>query len=205
MAKITLIFVGGDSKVDKVITGVTGGTKSHVAGLLFDGVYESTGLKEEHDPYPGVWLHSPRKYINNPDAELIEVEVPNIEGLKDEARKLLGTPYGYTDCVRGGVFDLLGIEVPDNDWTMNCSETWTRLLRAGGLNVLLGVPAGDVTPARLRNAVLGKEDIVGKVKAQVAKVLLKVAVEKLKKHYPTVTVSTVLSVIINHLVAMLQK
>jgi hypothetical protein len=154
MSKVRLIFVGGDSKVDKLITEVTGGTKSHVAGLLFDGVYESTGLKEPSDIYPGVWLHDPNKYLNNPDAESIEIEVPDIDALKEEARRLLGTPYGYLDCIRGGVFDLLGIKVPDNDWAMDCSETWTRLLRAGGLDILSEIPAGDLTPVKMLNAIV---------------------------------------------------
>jgi hypothetical protein len=154
MDKVTLIFVGGDTKVDKIITSVTGGVYSHVAGFLFDSVYESTGQKEEGDPYPGVWLHDANKYNNNQYAEFIEVDIPDIEALKIEGRKLLGTPYGYIDCLRGGFFDLLGIKTLDNDWAMDCSETWTRLLRAGGLDILTNIEAGDITPARIRQAIL---------------------------------------------------
>lgn len=154
MDKVTLIFVGGDSKIDKLITNITGGIYSHVAGILFDSVYESTGEKESGDPYPGVWLHSADKFNNNQYAEFIEVDIPNIEALKSKARELLGTPYGYTDCIRGGFFDLLGIELPDNDWTMDCSETWTRLLRAGNLDILPNIEAGNITPAKIRTAIL---------------------------------------------------
>jgi len=150
MAKVTLIFVGGDSKVDKIITGVTGGTKSHVAGILFDSVYESLGMKDEGDLYPGVWMHDPSKYINNPDVEFITLEVPDIKALEAEARNLLGTPYGYTDCVRTGSF---GTVIPDNAYTMDCSETWTRLLRAGKLDILPGVPAGCISPVKLYEGV----------------------------------------------------
>ena len=149
MAKVTLIFVGGESKIDKLITGITGGTKSHVAGLLFDGVYESTGLKEESDLYPGVWLHNPDKYLGNPDVEFVTIEIPNMDSLQAEARKLLGTPYGYTDCLRTGAYELLGISIADNAYVMDCSETWTRLLRAGGLNVLANIQPGCVSPSRL--------------------------------------------------------
>ena len=124
MDKVTLIFVGGDTTIDKFITDVTGGNKSHVAGLIFDSIYESTGMAEEYDPYPGVWLHSPDKYKNNQQAEFIDVAIPDIGALKEKARKLLGTPYGYIDCLKGGVFDLLGIELPDTTWTMDCSEVW---------------------------------------------------------------------------------
>jgi len=153
MAKVTLIFIGGDSKVDKLITGVTGGTKSHVAGLLFDGTYESLGMKDESDLYPGVWLHNPNKYIGNPDAEFVEIEVPDIKALEAEARNLLGTPYGYTDCVRTGVYELFGTIIPDNAYTMDCSETWTRLLRAGKLDILPEVPAGCISPVKLYEGV----------------------------------------------------
>ena len=155
MSKVTLIFVGGDGRVDKLIEGVSGGDVSHVACLLFDSVYESTGMKEESDPYPGVWLHRPDKYNGNPDAQVIEVEVPNIEGLKAEARRLLGTPYAFGGCVKTGIFDMLEIELPDNDWTMHCSETVTRLLRGGELPVLQKNKAGVIDPYYLKKSILG--------------------------------------------------
>lgn len=154
MGKVIYVFVGGNDKIDKIITSVSGGDKSHVAIKLFDCILESTGEREETDPYPGVWLHSPDKYDNNPYAEFIEVEIPDIEGFKNEARKLLGTPYGYSDCIRTGVFDLLGIEIPDNDWVMDCSELGTRLARAGKLDILPNIEAGCIDPMRLRNAIL---------------------------------------------------
>jgi len=151
--KVTLIFVGGDSKVDKLITGVTGGTKSHVAGLILDGTYESLGVKDGSDLYPGVWLHSPQKYLNNSDAEFVEIEVPNLDALKAEARRLLGRPYGYTDCIRTGIYEIFGIAVDDNDYVMDCSETWTRLLRAGGLDILPTIQPGCISPAKLYEGV----------------------------------------------------
>lgn len=154
MGKVTLIFVSGDSEVDKLITGVTGGNKTHVAGLLFDGVYESTGMKEEFDPYPGVWLHNPDKYVNNPDAEFIDLEVPDLDALKEEARRLLGTPYGYTDCARTGIYEMLGIVITDNAYAMDCSETWTRLLKASGLDILPEIPAGCVSPEKMYRTIL---------------------------------------------------
>lgn len=154
MDKITLIFVGGDSRLDKLITGVTGGNKSHVAGLLFDGVYESTAFKEEADPYPGVWLHNPSKYTNNLNAEFVEVEVPDIESLQTEARRLLGTPYGYVDCIRTGLYEMFGIVITDNAYPMDCSETWTRLLRAGGLDILSEVQAGCISPEKMYDTIL---------------------------------------------------
>jgi len=149
MAKIILAFLGGDGQVDKLITGVTGGDKSHVAAYLFDGWLESTGMKEEYDHYPGVWLHNPDKYKNHPNAEFIEVEIPNIGALQEEARRLLGTPYGYSDCIRTGIYELLGIAITDNAYVMDCSELCTRLLRTGGLDVLPDVQAGCISPEKL--------------------------------------------------------
>ena len=165
MAKVVLIFVGGDSNVDRVIETVSKGDVSHVAGLLFDSAYESTGLKEESDPYPGVWLHWPDKYNSNPDARFIEVDVPDIEGLKTEARRLLGTPYAYGGCIKTGIYDLLDIQLPDKDWTMHCSETWTRLLRNGGANVLPDTEPGCIDPYNLEMEVLnnfGGQDVTCK-------------------------------------------
>lgn len=166
MSKIVLIFVGGNSFIDKAIHEVSKGDVTHVAGLLFDGTYESTGLKEETDPYPGVWLHRPNKYIGNPDAKFIEIEVPDIDGLKAEARRLLGTPYGYTDCLRTGIFDILGMQIPDNDWSMMCSETWTRLLHGGKVNILPSIVPGCIDPSRLYKAVMGDwngQEITGQI------------------------------------------
>lgn len=135
-SKVVMVFVGGDSWLDKEIETVSEGDVSHAAGILFDSTYEAIGLKEETDKYPGVWLHRLNKYNGNPYAKFIEVEIPDIEGLKDEARKLLGTLYGYMNCGRTAVYDLTGIQIPDNSLTVMCSETWTRLLRGGKVNVL---------------------------------------------------------------------
>lgn len=153
MAKITLGFIGGDSRVDKLLTGITGGDKSHVAAYLFDGWLESTGIKEEYDPYPGVWLHSPDKYKNHPNAEFVEIDIPNMQALQEEARRLLGTPYGYSDCIRTGIYELLGIAITDNADVMDCSELCTRLLRTGDLAILPEVPAGCISPEKLLTTV----------------------------------------------------
>lgn len=154
MAKVTLIFVGGDSTVDRLIDTVSKGDVSHVACLLFDSVLESTGLKDESDPYPGVWLHRPDKYNSNPDARFIEVEVPDIEALKTEARRLLGTPYAYGGCLKTGIFDMLDIQLPDNDWTMHCSETITRLLKGGKVPLLPLLVPGVIDPYRLEKTIM---------------------------------------------------
>ncbi len=154
MSTLTLIFVGGNSFVDKAIEKVSDGEISHTACFLFDSTYESTGEKEEYDLYSGVWLHSPNKYTGNPDAKFIQVEVPYFDALQEEARRLLGTPYGYAQCLRTGIFDILGMQPPSPEWTMHCSGTITRLLRAGGMNVLPDIQPGCIDPSRLYRAVM---------------------------------------------------
>lgn len=146
MEKVTIILVGGDAPVDKFITKFTGGRFSHVAALVLGSTFESTGIKEPIDPYPGVWLHDPNKYVGNPNVVFVDVEVPDLAAGEAEVRKLLGTPYSYIACVKGGLHDILGIDLPDTDFSMDCSETITRFLRACGLDFLSGHSPGSITP-----------------------------------------------------------
>jgi hypothetical protein len=153
MGKVTVIFVRGstDNIVDKVINDVSHGDYSHVA-IKFDwGVIEALGVKDPSDKYPGVWLHSVDKY-NNADVKLVDVDLSDLPAAEDEARRLIGTLYGYTDCIRGGIYDLTGVKLPGNVLTANCSETVTRILRDGGLNILPGIDADCVTPNDLCRA-----------------------------------------------------
>lgn len=155
MSKITLIFVGGNSEVDKVIDNVSHGDKSHVAIGILGSTLEALGMKDEHDLYPGVWLHDPLKYQNNPDAIFKEVEIPDIQAAETEARKLIGTLYGYDCCIKGGVYDQTGLEIFGNLLTANCSKTVTLVLRAGGFNILPSVNADCITPNDLYRALEG--------------------------------------------------
>jgi len=155
MAKVTLIIVGGESKIDKLITGITGGAKSHVAISILGSTLEALGIKDENDIYPGVWLHSPLKHINHPDATFIGVDIPDVVSAEDTARRLIGTLYGYVDCVNGGIYNLTGIQLPgDGNLTANCSETVVRVLRAGGFDILPGVDADCITPGDIYKEVV---------------------------------------------------
>ena len=152
MAKMLVGFVGGDTRLDKFIEDFSHGTDvdiSHAFLMLFGSTYESTGAKEEEDPYPGVWLHSTDKFRSDPHARFVVVDVPDRRAGEDKARALLGTLYGYTDCVETGLQELFSISIPDNALTMHCSETVTRILRAAGLAVLPDLEAGSVSPAHL--------------------------------------------------------
>ena len=147
LAKVTVILVQGDNTnvVDHVINDASRGVYSHSAVEFPWGVVESLGIKDADDKYPGVWLHDPGKY-DNATAKFIEVDLPDIARAEAEARRLIGTLYGYTDCVRGGLYDLLGVELEGNKLTANCSETVTRILRAGGLVILPDVEPDCITP-----------------------------------------------------------
>jgi hypothetical protein len=171
MGKVTVIFVGGDSLVDDVIEKVTSGEYSHVAININGGILESTGIIKEGDHYPGVHMRQITEYDGNPDAVFIDVDVPDLQAAELKAKYLLGKFYSYVGCVEGGAYDVFGIKlhgwitklinlllvkflhIPVNvdtgEWSMNCSETVTRILRAGGFNILPGVDADCITPMDL--------------------------------------------------------
>jgi hypothetical protein len=179
MSKITVVFVGGDSGVDKVIDTVTNGNISHVAIKILGGTLEALGIKDSVDKYPGVWLHDTAKYDNNPYADYIDIDLPDLASAEKKAKLLLGKFYSYIGCIEGGAYDLFGVQlhpwltkvinvltikalglpvnIDTGEWTMNCSETVTRILRAGGLNILPGVDADCITPEDLRVALNGVE------------------------------------------------
>lgn len=167
----TVVFVGGDSFVDDTIETITKGNFSHTAIQILDGTLESLGIPDDGDRYPGVHLHDIRKYDNDPDAVFVKVILPNPEGAIKKAKELNGKFYSYIGCIEGGAYDIFGINIhpwiiklanlgifrlfgiPTNvdtgEWTMNCSETVSRILRAGGLNVCPGVDADCITPMDL--------------------------------------------------------
>jgi hypothetical protein len=149
-----VIFVRGSkgNTVDRVIDDVSRGEFSHVAIKILDSIVEALGEPDLGDKYPGVWAHNPEKY-DGADVEVVPVELPDLPSAEAEARSLIGTFYGYTDCIRGGLYDLTGVTLQGNKFTANCSETVTRILRAGGLDVLPGVPPDCITPNDLYRAV----------------------------------------------------
>jgi hypothetical protein len=155
MSNLTVIFCHGRAWYSKIIEQVENGPYSHVAGLILNSTLESEGVKEYSDPYPGVWLHPPDKYKDGQDATFVIVDVPNLAAAEDEARKLIGSVYGYVDCVNGGIEELFGKQLPcDGTLTMNCSETWARILRTGELNVLPDLEPDSITPQMLYEALI---------------------------------------------------
>ncbi len=156
--KVTVIFVKGDDKdcvVDRVIDAVSKGEYSHVAIKILGGVVEALGEKDADDKYPGVWVHNAGKYDNDPDATMVDVDLPNIARAEAEAESLIGTLYGYVDCVNGGVYDMTGKQLPaDGVITADCSETVTRILKAGGLNIFPTICPDCITPNDLYRALI---------------------------------------------------
>ncbi|WP_371380924.1 hypothetical protein [Sporomusa aerivorans] len=177
MGKVTLIFVGGDTLVDDVIEKVTSGDYSHVAIKINGGVLESTGIMKAGDRYPGVHMRNMNEYEGNPYAVFFDIDLPNQIAAELMAKKLLGKFYSYIGCIEGGAHTLWGINLhpiingvinwaimlfmrlPVNldtgAWTMNCSETVTRILRAGGFNILPGIDADCITPMDLYRYLTG--------------------------------------------------
>ena len=148
-------FVGGTSTIDKAIQSISGGDYAgvtHAFIYLFDSVLEAEGIKHETDKYPGVWLHSPTFYDGNEHAKFINVDVPDMDGASNVARKLLGTPYSYHGCLEAAA-NLAGVDLPtDGELTVMCSETVTRILRAGGVEIPVDDNADMVTPIQLYEA-----------------------------------------------------
>lgn len=161
MTQVRVGFAGGDTIIDKAIQKISGGDYAditHAFIYLFDSICEAEGIKEYDDKYPGVWLHPLDKYAGDTHVRLIDLEVPDVEAAKAEARKLLGTPYSYHGCLEVAA-KLTGIDLPtDGALTVMCSETVTRILRAGGLSICPEEQADNVTPVMLYEDIIKNRD-----------------------------------------------
>lgn len=170
MPKVTIVTTGGDTFVDRVIQGASNAKAdnvTHVAMVLGGYTWEALGIKEPDDPYPGFWSHSWDKYINNPTAKFIAVEVPDLTAVLRKAEELKGTHYGVDDCAQGGLYEQTGFETPDTALTVNCSESITRCLRTV-IDILPKIKwAGNIVPERFYRYlidVLAAEDITEQVR-----------------------------------------
>ncbi|SEP36904.1 hypothetical protein [Propionispora vibrioides] len=168
---VTLIFVRGDpvSMIDRTIEAVSQGDFCHVAVQFAWGIVEALGVPERGF-VPGVRLSPTDKYDGKAVATM-KLALPEEAAAEQEARRLLGRLYSYIGCLEGGIYDLTGIRlqpwlnklsdwlqirlfgtvlpVDIGTWSMNCSETAARIIRAGGINVLPGVEADCITPMDL--------------------------------------------------------
>jgi hypothetical protein len=153
MTAVRVGFVGGDSWLDKAIEAASGSQYadiSHAFIFLLNSIVEAEGVKQYADPYPGVWLHPPGKYDGDSHVKIIEIDVPDMPAAESKARELIGTLYGYSDCIVTATKFLTGHNIfSGGENTMHCSETVTRILRAGGLPVCPGLQADEVSPVLL--------------------------------------------------------
>ena len=129
--------------IGKVIDNAEGSDDdpTHVGIFMLDGLLEAT---------PNGFVKSPVDIYKDRKTLTITVDVPDYEVAESEAKRLIGTPYGYRSCVDGGLHDILGVTVPgDKKKTVNCSEAVTYILQAGGLHIFPDFSADNVTPADL--------------------------------------------------------
>ncbi|MBP2643785.1 MAG: hypothetical protein H6Q67_1672 [Firmicutes bacterium] len=146
LAEIQVLFSYPVSPFGHLIDAVegAGADPSHSAIFMLGGILEALD---------NGFVKSPLNAYEGRKTTVITVKVPDMEAAEVEAGKLLGTPYGYIDCVNGGLHDLTGANIPgDGELTVDCSEAVTRILRAGGLDILPGLYADCVTPADLLEA-----------------------------------------------------
>jgi len=144
--KVNVLFYFGTNWVGRIIKFFEGkgDNPTHTGIFMFDSLLEALDAG---------FVKSPVDEYANSRTKIVSVEVPNIADAEAEAKRLLYTPYGWSDCVNGGIYDTTGVMLPgDGEITVNCSEAVTRILRAGGVDVLPGVYADCVTPADLLKA-----------------------------------------------------
>ena len=148
--KVDVLFVAGHNAVGNLVELSTESKWAHAAIYMLGGIVEAV--------QPEVTVSKLNIYDSYApeDKEIITIEVPLYEQAASKANSLLGTKYGlFTDCLTGGIHDVLGIEGTGNgEITVNCSETVTRILRAGGVDVLTDHVPDAVTPEDLYQSLL---------------------------------------------------
>lgn len=105
----------------------------------------------------GVTVSSLDKYADY-KTECIDVDIPDLDGAEQEAKKLLGTSYGFKNLAGGGLHAIMGINISgDGEKTVDCSEAVARILRAGGNNILPNIAADNITPNGLYKALKDRD------------------------------------------------
>lgn len=138
---IRIIFIDGDTIFSKIIKYATGSQWSHVGILVFDGLVEAV--------VPRVTISSALRY-KNCTVEVIDFYVPDITSAHKELKNLIGYPYGFLDCISGGLSYLFGIQLSITERkTIDCCELVVRSIRKGGGIVESEIPADCFTPQSL--------------------------------------------------------
>jgi len=148
MATIKVIFVHGDNCLSKVIQTATHGEWDHVGIEMLGGMLEALFNV-------GVTVSSLDKYTDF-KTECIDVFITDPDGAEQEAKKFVGTSYGFKNFAGGGLYAIMGINISgDGEKSVDCSELVARILRAGGNNVLPNIAADNITPNDLYKALVG--------------------------------------------------
>jgi len=156
--KVKILFSYPCTPFGKLVEDVEGkGEPSHTGIILYGQIFEAL---------ENGFVKSPLNSYDDFKHKIITINISNLSHAQLEAKRLLYTPYGWVDCIVGGARRLINrilklfnksinIEFRGNgERTVNCSEAVTRILRAGGLDVLPEVYADDVTPADLLEALI---------------------------------------------------
>ena len=152
MDKIVVGYVGGNTDLDKAIKYFSDSKDydiTHAFTMILNSTFESRGIKEPLDPYAGVWLHSPQKFINDKSARFIEINIPSLYNAESMARGLIGSAYGYSSCLAFFLKKVFGINFPDNKHSCDCSEAQALILRAGGLDVYPNMKVNEISPLQM--------------------------------------------------------
>ena len=147
MNKRYVVFVSSDAWYSNIIKFVetkgedTGEFVPSHCGMVVDGHFRealASGFVETN--------------INSYDKEKVriyelEVDDEHIKTGDEEFNKVWGRPYGWLALVNGMIYTLTGIKTEgDGDFTGDCSEDDTRIIRAYGFDILGDTPADDITP-----------------------------------------------------------
>ena len=120
-------------KVGALVQCTTGSRWAHVAGYLFDGVYEAI--------MPEVMVSPLDKYLKEEKIEVLTLTITNADyrRIEEKARELLGkdVKYGIKDCAVGFIATFFGrwlakkiawLLRSDKDNTLNCVGLYGTLL-----------------------------------------------------------------------------
>ena len=149
MDKLVIGFCGGITDLDKAIKYFSDSETydiTHSFVMILDSTFESRGIKEKSDPYPGVWLHSPEKYANDTTARFIEIEIPSIEKAEASARNLIGSAYGYSSCLAIFLKKVFKIDFPDSNHSCDCSEAQSTIIRNSGVSLYPKLQVNEISP-----------------------------------------------------------
>jgi hypothetical protein len=149
---IQVVFVHGKGFISDTIEAVeelrdsvkSGFVPSH-CGIIVDGAFKEALID-------GFISSQITKYP--PEiTRIYNVTVPDIESCRAKFEEISGRPYGFRALWNGFVYTMTRHHTNgDGEATGDCSEDDTRILRAGGVNVCPGIPADDVTPLILMEA-----------------------------------------------------